>query len=149
VELAVKNKSKKTVFETCAKDSDCQQGCCGFTSGKCTSPDVTQTNGSGRCGHGNKLPNCDVVTLLSFKNCIGSMKNSNLKAAATQQAATFAAQLNNLPFTPSAAKAKPAAKPKAAAKAPTILQLVAKQKNKKTVFETCTRTVTASRGAVA
>jgi hypothetical protein len=100
-ELAAKNKSKKTVFETCAKDSDCQQGCCGFTSGKCAGPDVAQTNGSGGCGHGNKSPNCDVATLLGFKNCIGGVKNGNLKAAATQQAAAFAAQLDNLPFKPS------------------------------------------------
>ncbi|KAJ7328845.1 hypothetical protein DFH08DRAFT_883359 [Mycena albidolilacea] len=100
-ELAAKNKGKKTVFETCAKDSDCQQGCCGFSSGKCAGPDVAQTNGSGGCGHGNKSPNCDVATLLGFKNCIGGFKNGDLKAAATQQAAAFAAQLDNLPFKPS------------------------------------------------
>ncbi|KAJ7812091.1 hypothetical protein B0H14DRAFT_1462850 [Mycena olivaceomarginata] len=146
-ELAAKNKGKKTVFETCAKDSDCQQGCCGFSSGKCAGPDVAQTNGSGGCGHGNKSPNCDVATLLGFKNCIGGVKNGDLQAAATQQAAAFAAQLDNLPFTPGAAKSQAAAKPPAAApkpkpatsKAPTIAQLAAKNKGKKTVFETCAK----------
>jgi hypothetical protein len=45
--------------------------------------------------------NCDVATLLGFKNCFAGAKNGNLKAAATQQAAAFAAQLNKLPFKPS------------------------------------------------
>ncbi|KAJ7859330.1 hypothetical protein B0H14DRAFT_3446708 [Mycena olivaceomarginata] len=65
-QLAAKNKGKKVVFAACAKDSECQQGCCGFKTGKCAGPD-----------------------------------NGNLKAAATQQAAAFAAQLDKLPFKPS------------------------------------------------
>jgi hypothetical protein len=100
-QLAAKNKGKKVVFAACAKDSECQQGCCGFKTGKCAGPDVAQTNGSGGCGRGNKSPNCDVATLLGFKNCLAGTKNGNLKAAATQQAAAFAAQLDKLPFKPS------------------------------------------------
>ncbi|KAJ6530274.1 hypothetical protein B0H19DRAFT_481870 [Mycena capillaripes] len=148
-QLAAKQKSKKTVFETCASDSECQQGCCGFSSGKCAGPDVAQSNGSGGCGHGNASPNCNVATLLGFKDCVKGSKNGDLNAAAVQQAAAFAAQLDNLPFKPAkAAAAKPAAAKPAAAKpaaakpatsktAPTIAQLAAKQTSKKTVFETC------------
>ncbi|KAJ7043556.1 hypothetical protein C8F04DRAFT_879816, partial [Mycena alexandri] len=62
--LAAAQKNKKTVFETCAADSECQQGCCGFSTGKCAGPDVAQSNGSGGCGHSNASPNCDVATLL-------------------------------------------------------------------------------------
>ncbi|KAJ7149707.1 hypothetical protein C8R46DRAFT_915675 [Mycena filopes] len=93
--------SKKTVFETCAADSECQQGCCGFSSGKCAGPDVAQTNGSGGCGHGNASPNCDVATLLGFKNCIAGVVQGNLQDPAVQGAAAFAAQLDGLSFTPS------------------------------------------------
>ncbi|KAJ6491701.1 hypothetical protein C8R47DRAFT_1121556 [Mycena vitilis] len=151
-QLAAKQTSKKTVFETCAADSECQQGCCGFSSGKCAGPDVAQTNGSGGCGRGGAAPNCNVATLLGFKNCIQGSKNGNLNDAAVQQAAAFAAQLDNLKFTPSAAPAaakpaaakpaaaKPAAAKPAAAKPAaqqSIAQLAAKQTSKKTVFETC------------
>ncbi|KAJ7036034.1 hypothetical protein C8F04DRAFT_1210147 [Mycena alexandri] len=93
--------TKLTVFETCAADSACQQGCCGFSSGKCAGPDVAQTNGSGGCGHGNAAPNCDVATLLGFKNCIAGVVQGNLQDPAVQAAAAFAAQLDGLSFTPS------------------------------------------------
>jgi hypothetical protein len=139
---AASQQSKKTVFETCAADSECQQGCCGFSSGKCAGPDVAQTNGSGGCGHGNASPNCDVATLLGFKNCIAGVQNGDLNAPATQAAAAFAAQLDNLPFTPSTggAAAPPpaaAAPPPAAAAPQSASQLAASQQSKKTVFETC------------
>ncbi|KAJ7083363.1 hypothetical protein B0H15DRAFT_889257, partial [Mycena belliarum] len=94
-------KSKKTVFVACANDSECQQGCCGFSSGKCAGPAVAQTNGSGGCGRGNAAPNCDVSTLLGFKNCAAGVKQGNLQDATIQSAAAFTAQLNGLPFTPS------------------------------------------------
>jgi hypothetical protein len=100
-QLAALQTPKKTVFETCAADSECQQGCCGFSSGKCAGPDVAQSNGSGGCGFGNTSPNCDVATLLGFSNCVAGVVQGNLKDADVQQAAAFAAQLDNLPFTPS------------------------------------------------
>jgi hypothetical protein len=100
-QLAAKQKSKKTVFEACANDDECQQGCCGFKTGKCAGPDVAQTNGSGGCGRSEPKPNCNIATLLGFKNCIAGAKNNNLKDAAIQQSAAFAAQLDNLPFKPS------------------------------------------------
>jgi hypothetical protein len=100
--LAASQQSKTTVFEVCSADSECQQGCCGFSSGKCAGPDVAQTNGSGGCGHGNAAPNCDVATLLGFKSgCIGGAVQGNLQDPTVQAAAAFAAQLDNLPFTPS------------------------------------------------
>ncbi|KAJ7856907.1 hypothetical protein B0H13DRAFT_1641237, partial [Mycena leptocephala] len=105
-QLAAKQQHKKAVFETCAKDHECQQGCCGFSSGKCAGPDVAQTNGSGGCGHGHASPNCNVATLLGFKNCIAGVKNGDLHRPVIQAAAAFAAQLDNLPFTPSVRKPK-------------------------------------------
>jgi len=101
--LAASQQSKTTVFEACSADSDCQQGCCGFSSGKCAGPAVAQTNGSGGCGHCSAAPNCDVATLLGFQSqCIGGAVNGNLQDPTVQAAAAFAAQLDNLPFTPSA-----------------------------------------------
>ncbi|KAJ7689618.1 hypothetical protein B0H17DRAFT_1134947 [Mycena rosella] len=94
--------SKKTVFEVCTADSECQQGCCGFSSGKCAGPAVAQTNGSGGCGHSNAAPNCDVATLLGFQSqCIAGVVPGNLQDPAVQVAAAFAAQLDGLSFTPS------------------------------------------------
>ncbi|KAJ7247197.1 hypothetical protein B0H12DRAFT_1235350 [Mycena haematopus] len=137
-QLAAKQKSKKTVFETCATDGECQQGCCGFKTGKCAGPDVAQTNGSGGCGHGRATPNCNVATLLGFKNCIAGAKNNNLHDVAIQQGAAFAAQLDNLPFKPSVGKRDNYGELEIARRAaPTVAQLAAKQKSKKTVFETC------------
>ncbi|KAJ6452251.1 hypothetical protein C8R45DRAFT_1083460 [Mycena sanguinolenta] len=99
---AASQQSKSTVFEACSADSDCQQGCCGFSSGKCAGPAVAQTNGSGGCGHGSAAPNCNVATLLGFQSqCIGGAVNGNLQDPTVQAAAAFAAQLDNLPFTPS------------------------------------------------
>ncbi|KAJ7859333.1 hypothetical protein B0H14DRAFT_3446713 [Mycena olivaceomarginata] len=154
-QLAAKNKGKKVVFAVCAKDSECQQGCCGFKTGKCAGPDVAQTNGSGGCGRGNKSPNCDVATLLGFKNCLAGTKNGNLKAAATQQAAAFAAQLDKLPFKPAQTGYRyvpalhdadesddddsTASQPLEARKAPSIAQLAAKNKGKKVVFAACAK----------
>ncbi|KAJ6574140.1 ferritin-like domain-containing protein [Mycena capillaripes] len=99
--LAALQTSKKTVFETCAADAECQQGCCGFASGKCAGPDVAQSNGSGGCGKGDATPNCAVATLLGFSDCVAGGVKGDLQAPDVQQAAAFAAQLDNLPFTPS------------------------------------------------
>jgi len=100
--LAASQSSKKTVFETCASDSECQQGCCGFSSGKCAGPSVAQTNGSGGCGHGGPAPNCNVATLLGFTaTCIAGSQNGNLQDPQVQAAAAFAAKLDGIAFTPS------------------------------------------------
>ncbi|KAK7007599.1 hypothetical protein R3P38DRAFT_3365889 [Favolaschia claudopus] len=142
-ELAALQTSKKTVFVECGSDSECQQGCCGFSSGKCAGPNVAQTNGSGGCGRGNAAPNCDVSTLLGFKNCIGGAKQGDLNAAAVQQATAFSAQLNGIAFTPSAGGAAPppaagAPPPPPAASAPkSVAELAALQTSKKTVFVEC------------
>ncbi|KAJ7184231.1 hypothetical protein C8R46DRAFT_1343360 [Mycena filopes] len=139
-QLAALQTSKKTVFEACANDSECQQGCCGFTSGKCAGPAVAQTNGSGGCGHSTAAPNCNVASALKLSDCIAGAKNGNLGDAGIQAAAAFVSQLDNLPFTPSAGGAAPpaaAAPPPAAAAPKSVPQLAALQTSKKTVFETC------------
>ncbi|KAF8214861.1 hypothetical protein K438DRAFT_1955902 [Mycena galopus ATCC 62051] len=134
-QLAAKQTSKKTVFEACANDDECQQGCCGFKTGKCAGPDVAQTNGSGGCGRSEPKPNCNVATLLGFKNCIAGAKNNNLKDAPIQQSAAFAAKLDGLHFTPS--KRESGIENREIARRATIAQLAAKQTSKKTVFEAC------------
>ncbi|KAJ7639309.1 hypothetical protein FB45DRAFT_740837 [Roridomyces roridus] len=97
---AVAQSSKKTVFEVCAADSECQQGCCGFLNGKCAGPAVSQTNGNGGCGHGSAKPNCDVATLLGFQSqCVGGFANNNLQDATILAAARFTAQLDGLSFS--------------------------------------------------
>jgi hypothetical protein len=93
----------KTVFESCTSDSECQQDCCGFSSGKCTGPDVAQSSGSGGCGHGAEAPNCNVATLLEFSDCVKGAKNGDLHDATTgiQAATAFRAKLDGFEFTPS------------------------------------------------
>ncbi|KAJ7068668.1 hypothetical protein C8F01DRAFT_1247162 [Mycena amicta] len=141
-ELAATQQGKKTVFEACASDSECQQGCCGFVSGKCAGPAVAQTNGSGGCGKGTAAPNCNVATLLGFPGtCIAGHVNTDTNDPTVQAATAFAAQLDGIAFTPSAAA--PAAPPPAGnnAAAPaggaSVAQLAASQQGKKTVFEAC------------
>ncbi|KAJ7028344.1 hypothetical protein C8F04DRAFT_1044206 [Mycena alexandri] len=92
--------SKKTVFETCKADSECQQGCCGFSSGKCAGPGIAQTNGSGGCGRGNAHLNCNVAAALRLDACVKGAVNGKLSSASIQAAATFVSKLDNLPFKP-------------------------------------------------
>ncbi|KAI0787636.1 hypothetical protein C8Q74DRAFT_1253001 [Fomes fomentarius] len=99
-QLAASQQNKKTVFVECASDSECQQGCCGFSSGKCAGPAVAQTNGSGGCGRGNATPNCSVSSALGFQICVAGAQN-NVRDPLVQAAAAFSAQLNGIPFTPS------------------------------------------------
>ncbi|KAF7290887.1 hypothetical protein HMN09_01267100 [Mycena chlorophos] len=144
-QLAATQQSKSTVFEACSSDSDCQQGCCGFSSGKCAGPAVAQTNGSGGCGHGTAAPNCDVATLLGFKaDCIAGATSSNTQNPTVQAAAAFAAQLDNIAFTPSvsssSASSAPASNNAASGSSSgtaSVAQLAASQQSKSTVFEAC------------
>ncbi|KAF7302026.1 hypothetical protein MIND_00769000 [Mycena indigotica] len=147
-ELAATQQGKKVVFTPCASDSECQQGCCGFSSGKCAGPAVAQTNGSGGCGRGTAVANCNVATLLGFPGtCIAGFKNTDTNDPQVQAATAFSAQLNSIPFTPSvAAPAAPpppppaannAAAPAPAAGGASVAELAASQQSKKTVFEAC------------
>ncbi|KAF8200459.1 hypothetical protein K438DRAFT_1965926 [Mycena galopus ATCC 62051] len=85
----------------CKSDSQCQQGCCGFKSGKYAGPDVVQTTGSGGSGRGAKAPKCNVATLLGFKNCIKGAKNGDLHNPTIQAMTAFTAKLDMLKFKPS------------------------------------------------
>ncbi|KAF7310499.1 hypothetical protein HMN09_00592400 [Mycena chlorophos] len=103
--LAASQQSKATVTAACKADSDCQQGCCGFSTGLCAGPAVAQ-QADGGCGFGTKTPNCDVATLLGFTaDCVSGFVNDDLTDPTIQAAAAFAAQLDNLPFTPSVTSA--------------------------------------------
>jgi hypothetical protein len=104
------------VTEACTNDSQCQQGCCAFSTGKCAGPDVAQSNGDGGCGFGDAAPNCDVATALGFTNCIAGAQRGTLTASQIQTAAEFVAQLDGIthaitpPTTPpSGGAAAPAA----------------------------------------
>jgi hypothetical protein len=88
-----------TVFEPCTQDSDCQQGCCAFSTGKCAGPVVAQTNGDGGCGLGGSAPNCDVATILGFGgSCISGFVNGDLSNPTTIAAAHFVSNLDGIPF---------------------------------------------------
>jgi len=88
------------VTEACTADSDCQQGCCAFSTGKCAGPDVAQTNGDGGCGFGNATPNCNVAAALGLSGCIAGAVNGDLSSPQIQAAAQFVSNLDNIPFTP-------------------------------------------------
>lgn len=91
--------SKLTVFESCTSDSDCQQGCCSFSTGKCAGPVVAQTNGDGGCGFGGSAPNCNVATLLGFDgSCIAGSVNDDLSDPTIIAAARFTSNLDGIPF---------------------------------------------------
>jgi hypothetical protein len=90
-----------TVFESCTSDSQCQQGCCAFSTGKCAGPDVAQTNGDGGCGFGDAAPNCNVASALKLDACVAGAKNGDITSPQIQAAAQFVSQLDGLPFTPS------------------------------------------------
>ncbi|TFK96766.1 hypothetical protein BDV98DRAFT_575612 [Pterulicium gracile] len=93
--------AKKSVFVDCASDSECQQGCCGFSTGRCAGPAIAQANGAGGCGRGSSVPNCDVATLLGFGGqCIGGATANNGQDAVVRAAAGFSARLNGIAFTP-------------------------------------------------
>jgi hypothetical protein len=145
-ELAASQNGKKVVFTECASDSECQQGCCGFNSGKCAGPAVAQTNGSGGCGRGTGTANCNVATLLGFPGtCIAGSKNTDLNDRTVQAATAFSAKLNGIAFTPSVSAAAPAAPPPAnnaagggaAAGGNSLEELAASQNGKKVVFTEC------------
>ncbi|KAJ7756367.1 hypothetical protein B0H14DRAFT_3896331 [Mycena olivaceomarginata] len=105
---------RPVVTGPCTTDSDCQQGCCAFNTGKCAGPAVAQTRDGG-CGFGSGAPNCNVAKALGLSDCAPGAVNGNLADPAIQSAAAFVAKLDNLPFTPAAGGAAPAAAAPAAA----------------------------------
>lgn len=129
----------------CKKDADCQQGCCGFNTGKCAGPSIAQTRDGG-CGFGNAKPNCNVAAALKLNACAPGAVKTHADSPAVQAAAKVVAKLDNLPFTPAkkpadtkkARNGKRAAAKNAGKKAkPTVAQLAAQQKSKKAVGTTC------------
>lgn len=74
---------------TCAADSDCASGCCGFNSGKCAGPVVAQQRDGG-CGFGNAAPNADAAKALGSGIAAPGVQGAGADAAGanTQAAAT-------------------------------------------------------------
>jgi len=95
---AAPGKANKTVFESCKQDSDCQQGCCAFKTGKCAGPGIAQTRDGG-CGFGNPKPNCNVAKALKLNTCAAGAVNGNLKQSDIVAAAKFVSKLDNIPFS--------------------------------------------------
>jgi hypothetical protein len=137
---ALQRRGTQFVTGPCTTDSDCQQGCCAFTTGKCAGPDVAQTNADGGCGFGNASPNCNVAAALGLSGCVAGAVNGDLSDPGVQAAAAFTAQLDNLPFTPTTGSSAPPAGNNAAAPAapPAAPVSAASQSSKLTVFEACT-----------
>ncbi|KAF7342637.1 hypothetical protein MSAN_02020500 [Mycena sanguinolenta] len=52
---AEQRRGNQLVAGPCKQDSDCQQGCCAFNTGKCASPDIAQMQDGG-CGFGTTDP---------------------------------------------------------------------------------------------
>jgi len=90
--------AQATVFESCTQDSDCQEGCCAFNTGKCAGPGIAQTRDGG-CGFGSPAPNCNVATLLNLQVCAAGAANGDLSDPTILAAARFVSQLDNIPFS--------------------------------------------------
>ncbi|KAJ7470137.1 hypothetical protein B0H11DRAFT_2237726 [Mycena galericulata] len=139
---ASQRRGNQFVTGPCTQDSDCQQGCCAFTTGKCAGPGVAQTNADGGCGFGNKSPNCNVAAALKLSACVAGAVNGDLSDPAVQMAAAFTAKLDGLKFTPSkaAAAAAPAATKSChtSAAAPAASISTASQSSKLFVTAACT-----------
>jgi len=94
------------VTAPCKQDSDCQQGCCAFNTGKCAGPAIAQTRDGG-CGFGSAAPNCNVAAALKLSDCVAGAQNGNLADSDIQTAAKFVSELDGIPFTPASAAAPP------------------------------------------
>jgi len=114
VEAAPTRRGDGFVTSPCRQDSDCQQGCCAFNTGKCAGPAIAQTRDGG-CGFGSPAPNCNVAAALHLPECVAGAVNGDLSDPAIQTAAQFVSQLDGIAFTPTAAGAPPAEAPPAAA----------------------------------
>ncbi|KAJ7126408.1 hypothetical protein C8R43DRAFT_706029 [Mycena crocata] len=80
----------------CATDSDCAQGCCAFTTGKCAGPVIALTRDGG-CGFGSGKPNANAAKALGqFPGAVAAFE-------ATQGGAAPAPQ-NNAGAAPAAPK---------------------------------------------
>jgi len=83
------------VTSVCRSDSDCEQGCCAFNTGKCAGPDIAQTRDGG-CGFGSPAPNCNVAAALNLPDCAPGAVNGDLSSPDIQTAVAFVAQLDNI-----------------------------------------------------
>ncbi|CAK5273962.1 unnamed protein product [Mycena citricolor] len=96
---SLQRRGNQFVTGPCNIDSDCQQGCCAFNTGKCAGPGIAQTRDGG-CGHGNKVPNCNVAAALKLGDCVAGAVNDDLSNPDIQSAAAFVAKLDGFKFTP-------------------------------------------------
>jgi hypothetical protein len=61
----------------CTSDADCQQGCCGFKTGKCAGPVIALTRDGG-CGFGSGKPNANAaIALGQFPGAVAAFQAAN------------------------------------------------------------------------
>jgi hypothetical protein len=81
----------------CTSDSDCQQGCCAFSTGLCAGPGIAQSNADNGCGFGQPTPNCQVATALNLGVCAkGGNKDGVLSQSQLKTAVQFVSKLDNI-----------------------------------------------------
>lgn len=86
VSIYVSAQGTQFITGNCSTDAECASACCGFNSGKCSSPFVAQERDGG-CGFGNAQPNDDAA-----KAILGGGSPANNAQAPPVVAATSAAQ---------------------------------------------------------
>jgi hypothetical protein len=84
----------------CARDADCQLGCCAFYNQVCADPLEAQINeAEGGCGFGTARRNCDVSSLVGNGICrADAVISENVKTQGVKAAAGLVARLNRLPL---------------------------------------------------
>ncbi|KAJ7618751.1 hypothetical protein FB45DRAFT_932370 [Roridomyces roridus] len=100
---ALQRRGSQFVTGPCTTDSDCQQGCCAFNTGKCAGPGIAQTRDGG-CGFGDAKPNCNVAAALKLGLCAPGATSGDVSDPNVQKAAKFVAKLDGFSFTPSSGK---------------------------------------------
>ncbi|KAJ6475649.1 hypothetical protein DFH09DRAFT_1109163 [Mycena vulgaris] len=78
---AVLPRGNQFVTGPCATDSDCAQGCCAFTTGKCAGP-VVALSRDGGCGFGSGKPNANAaIALGQFPGAVADFMAAHPEAA--------------------------------------------------------------------
>lgn len=83
----------------CTSDTDCQQGCCAFSTGLCAGPGIAQSNADNGCGFGQPAPNCQVADALNLGVCAkGGSKDGVLSQSQLKTAVQFVSNLDSIPL---------------------------------------------------
>ncbi|KAJ7615354.1 hypothetical protein FB45DRAFT_935475 [Roridomyces roridus] len=114
---SLQRRGSQFVTGPCTTDSDCQQGCCAFNTGKCAGPGIAQTRDGG-CGFGDAKPNCNVAAALKLGLCAAGATSDDVSDPNVQKAAEFVAKLDGFSLTPESGKSTMTTSPSTHAAAP-------------------------------